>query len=123
MISIDDDVFGYNEDLGYSSETFLVTGYTQPDAVLDALEKAAARFVRVDGSGAEHRDQESVVSAVEAGVAVPSYVSDPRITDAGIEVYVDCSGAVEPPMAERLRAILREELDAAGVTGRVRAVD
>ena len=40
----------------------------------------------------------------------------------GVELYVDCKGSIEEPMARTFRTILREELEKAGVTGRVRAV-
>lgn len=121
MIQIDPEVFAYHEDLGYSNETILVVGTNDTDVVVQALRGAGQRFLNVDETGAEHSDQESADSAYQAGLATPNYVSDPTITEGGVEMYVDCKGSMEDPMAEKLRQILRETLEAAGVEARVSA--
>jgi hypothetical protein len=121
MIQIDPDVFAYREDLGYSNETILVIATNDTDVVVQALQGAGQRFMNVDETGAAHPDEESRDSADQAGLYTPNYVSDPKITDAGVEMYVDCKGSIEEPMAEKLRQILRETLEDAGVEARVSA--
>jgi hypothetical protein len=122
MIEIDPDVFTYQEEEGFSKETFVVTGAFDESAVVRALEQAGRRFMRVDETGVEHADEESAEAALESGLYTPNYVADPEITAAGVRVYVDCKGSIEDPMAEKLREILREELEAAAVDARVTAV-
>jgi hypothetical protein len=56
------------------------------------------------------------------GLYTPNYVSDPRITRHGVQLYLDCKGAIEDPMAVTLRTILRQELLAADVHAHVKAV-
>ena len=107
MITVDDDVFGWNETFQSSNENFLITGDVDPSTLAPALERVAKRFVTIDQEGHEHASMEA---AAEAGRFTPSYVSDPRVTEHGIEVYVDAGGGVDPPMAEALRRVLREEL-------------
>ena len=122
MIHIDPDVFTFQEDLDYSKETFVVTGAQGSGAVVKALEKAAGRFMLVDETGVEHPDYQSLESATEAAdLYTPNWVAEPKITDRGVEMYVDCKGSIADPMAEKLREILREELEATGVDGRVSA--
>ena len=45
------------------------------------------------------------------------------MTDHGVELYLDCKGAIEPPMSLALRRVLHEELTLAGVSARVSAVE
>ena len=70
----------------------------------------------------EHLTEESVDEAVGAGADSPSYVSDPKVTDRGIEVYIDNKGVIPDSMAATLRKVLTEELESAGYTGRISAV-
>jgi hypothetical protein len=118
-------VFTYQEDLGYSKETFVVTEAADDAAVVAAvvaaLERAGDRFLRVDEEGVEHTDA-TMDQAYAAGLYTPNYVSDPEVTDAGVEMYLDCKGSIEDPMAETLRKVLREELEASGVRAHVRAL-
>jgi hypothetical protein len=120
-ITIDPDVFTYQEDLGYSKETFVVTGGDDV-LVVAALTRAGTRFMRVDETGVEHPDNAGAEQALEHDLYTPNYVSDPEVTEAGVEMYLDCKGSIEDPMAETLRKILREELEAAGLHAHVRAV-
>lgn len=122
MLHIDPDVFTYQQDLDYSKETFVVTGASGSGIIVDALEKAARRFMQVDETGVEHTTNESLERAFEDDLYTPNYVADPKITDRGVQMYLDCKGAIADPMAEKLRDILREELESAGVDGRVSAV-
>jgi hypothetical protein len=122
VVEIDADVFTYQEELGYSNENFLVSGARDVQSVVTGLEAAGRRFLLVDQTGVEHPDRESAVAAVEAGLFTPNYVADPQVTEVGVEMYVDCKGVIAPPMADKLRQVLREELEAAGIEGRVRAL-
>ena len=119
MITIDPVLFDFDDSLGYSLETFVVTGDFDRPTVLSALARASERFLRVGQDGSEGLDPEQ---AAAADIFVPSYVSDPRVTEQGIEIYVDGSGAMDAPMAATLRRVLREELEAVAVTARVIAV-
>jgi hypothetical protein len=121
MIDIDPDVFAYQEEMGYSNETVVVVGAADLDTVVEALNRAGRRFMLVDATGAEHPDEQSAQSALEAGRYTPNYVADPQITGEGVEMYLDCKGVIEQPMVSTLRQILREELEAAGIDGRVRS--
>lgn len=121
-ITIDPDVFTYQEDLGYSKETFVVTGVEDDQVVVSALTQAGERFMLVDETGVEHADSSAAEAAFGSGLYTPNYVSDPEVTDAGVQLYLDCKGSIEDPMARTLRRILREELAAAGVRAHVRAV-
>jgi len=121
-IVIDPDVFTYQEDLGYSNETFVVTGAEDDRVVVAALNRAAARFMRVDETGEEHFSDAGATAAYAAGLYTPNYVSDPKVTGRGVELYLDCKGAIEDPMAVTLRTILRQELEWAGVHAHVEAV-
>ena len=121
MIRIDPDVFTYQPELDMSKETFVVTGVHDDGAVTAALERASERFMSVDTEGVEHLTEESMDEAVGAGTDSPSYVSDPKVTDRGIEVYIDNKGVIPDPMAATLRKVLTEELESAGYTGRISA--
>ena len=79
------------------------------------------RLVRHDliQDGSEGLDPEE---AATADISVPSYVSDPRVTEQGMEIYVDGGGAMDAPMAATLRRVLREELEGVVATARVVAV-
>jgi hypothetical protein len=122
MIQIDPDVFTYQRDLDYSNETFVVTGTDETEAVVEALHRAARRFMRVDESGEEQVDDDAAQVAFESGLYTPNYCSDPAITETGVEMYLDCKGSIEDPMAMKLREILQQELDIANIDARVKAV-
>ncbi|HET7303858.1 MAG TPA: hypothetical protein VFJ12_04810 [Segeticoccus sp.] len=121
MIEIDPDVFTYDEDLDYSKETFVVTGDFAPEVVLAALDRVSERFMTVDENGVEH-DPSRMDEVYLADLYTPNYVSDPQVTSRGIQVYVDCKGVVPDPMTLTLHRVLREELGAAGVEARIKAV-
>ena len=122
VVHIDPDVFTYQPELDMSKETFVVTGVQDDGAVTAALERASERFMSVDTEGVEHLTDDSMNEAVGAGADSPSYVSDPKVTDRGIEVYIDNKGVIPDSMAATLRKVLTEELEAAGYTGRISAV-
>lgn len=122
MIVIDPDVFTYRADLDMSNERFVVTGVQDAGPVIAALERASERFMGVDTRGVEYAADESMAESLAAGADSPSYVSDPKVTELGIEVYIDCKGVIEDAMAATLRKILTEELTVAGYSGRVSAV-
>lgn len=119
VITIDPELFEFDDSLGYSLETFAVSGDFPQAAVMTALARASERFLHVGQDGAENLDREA---AAEADILTLSYVSDPRITERGIEVYVDGDGAMDAPMAATLRRVLREELERVVTTARVIAV-
>jgi hypothetical protein len=122
MITIDPMVFAYDEDQGLSYETFAVVGDIDGAAegvVVAALNRAITRLMCVGENGVEYADQEAAASA---GEYTANYASDPERTGNGIEVYLDCKGAIEPPMEETLRRVLREELDRLDLTLTVRPV-
>ena len=121
-ITIDADVFAYDESAGVSNETFVVSGATDQAAVVSALVKVGSRFMLVDQTGTEHHDQASLDDALVDDLYTPNYVSDPEVTKDGVELYIDCKGGIEDPMAQTFRTILREELTAAGIKAHVRAV-
>lgn len=122
MIQIDTDVFTYQPELDMSNERFVVTEVEEAGPVIAALKRASERFMQVDTNGVEHTTEESMLAAVDAGADSPSYISEPEVTDRGIEVYLDCKGVIEDTMAATLREILIEELSAAGYAGTVSAV-
>lgn len=119
MITIDADLFDFDDSRGYSLETFAVSGDFDQTVAMAALGRASERFLRVGEDGSEDLDAEE---AAAADILVPSYVSDPLVTERGIEVYVDAGGAIDAPMAATLRRVLREELERADLTARVTAV-
>ena len=121
--TIDADVFAYREDVGASNETFVLTGAADQVKAVAAVAEAGARFMRVDETGKEYPDDASLDAAYLSDLWTPNYVSDPRVTAEGVELYIDCKGSIEPPMVLAFRKILQEELDSAGVHGRVRAVN
>lgn len=121
-LTIDADVFGYREDVGVSNEVLRVESDSGDEKVVRALGAAGARFLLVDERGTEYHDEAGIETAAENDLYTPNYVSEPEVKAGGVELYVDCKGSIEEPMARTFRTILREELEKAGVTGRVRAV-
>ena len=125
MVTIDSDVFAYDDENDYSNESFVVSGSLDAAttyAVLAALSRAGARFMLVDETGVEHPHAEAAEAALRADLYTPNYVSDAEVTASGVEVYVDCKGSIEDPMAETFRRVLREELELVEVDVRVSAL-
>lgn len=121
-VTLDPDVFAYDELEEHSYETFVVAGADDPRtsaAVVQALRRAGNRFLATDETGVEHRSGAEVEAAAVAGLYTPNYVSDPTPTAAGVEVYVDCKGVIEDAMAATFRRVLTEELAQVGVPLRV----
>jgi hypothetical protein len=123
VIEIDPDVFIYDDEEDFSKETFVVTGIFSDQIVVDALSSAGDRFMRVDETGVEHPDLVSTEAAGMAGLYTPNYVSEPEVTDAGVQMYLDCKGAIPDPTAHKLRQILKETLERVDVDAHVSAVD
>lgn len=121
-LTIDADVFAYRDDVGTSNEVLRVVSDSGREEVVRALNAAGARFMLVDEQGTEYHDEAGVESAAANDLYTPNYVSDPKVTADGVELYVDCKGSIEEPMATTFRRILREELEAAGIRGAVHAV-
>ena len=122
MITVDPDVFAYDEEQYLSNEVAVVSGDLDRDqtaAVMAAIWRAGRRMARVDESGTEHADDEAAAAAYAEGLVTPNYVSDPRLTEQGVSVYVDCKGEIEDAMAETMRTILVEELEPLGFELRV----
>ncbi len=123
MVEIAGDVFAWNDDNGSSNETVLLSGpFAEADGI-NALERVAARLLCVDDAGIEHtpeaRDRGDIVGDDGEMRYTPNYVSDVTSRDDGLFLYVDCKGAIEPPMAQRFLEILREELAVLGDDVRV----
>ena len=59
----------------------------------------------VDTEGVEHLTDDSMNEAARDGADSPSYVSDPKVTDRGIEVYIDNKGVIPDSMAATLREV------------------
>ena len=118
MVRIADDVFGWGDEYDtYSNERILVRGAFPPDDGIDALLRAAARFMLVDETGVEHPPGAwDVVPHDEDGdeLYTPNYVSDPEPVPGGLRLYVDCKGVIDPRMRARFLQILREELASLG---------
>lgn len=97
-------------------------GAHEVEAVVEALRRAGPRLFCVDETGHEHDGQEAVDAAIDAGLNAPNYCSPPKVTDGGVQMYVDCKGAIDDPMAFKFREILQHELGHAGVDARVEVV-
>jgi hypothetical protein len=109
MITIDPDVLTYDDERGFSLETFAVTGDFEPTVVVEALDAAAARFMLVDEVGTVHPDFDAMEAA--GVISAASYVSDAEVTERGVEVYIDCQGSVEDAVAVALRGIIANALE------------
>ena len=109
MITIDPDVFVYDEDLVGSLENFAVTGDFQPAMVVAALDGAADRLMLVDEEGVVHPDFDSMRAA--GAISAASYVSEAEATDEGVVVYIDCQAAIEDSVAKEFKRILTDVLD------------
>jgi hypothetical protein len=117
-VRIADDVFGWADAYhSISNESILVTGSAPPATVIEALRRAAVRFLHVDETGVEHGPEVEESPPVDAQGEVlytPNYVSTPKETSTGIRLYVDCKGVIDPRMRERFLEILSEELGTVG---------
>lgn len=117
-LDIPSDLFAF-EPFPYDAapENFVVVTDTV-EAAVGALRRAGDRMLCVDAAGVEHPDYE----AANAGgdYPPPSYVADPEVTSDGVLGYVDCSSSISSEQAATFRVILRQELEAAGVSGSVR---
>lgn len=121
LVTVDPDVFAYDDAAGHSQETFTVASEADGPALAGALARVAARFMRVDETGIEHPDDATALAAHEQGSYTPNYVATPERTERGLQVHVDCKGVISPEMAETMRRILREELQQVGAPVRVSA--
>lgn len=119
MITIEPGLFDYDEELDYSPEAFVVSSDFSPAAIVEALNRAADRFSTVGDNGEENLDPDE---AAHAGIYTLNYVSDPKITESGVEMWVDGKGAIDPPMALTLRRILVVELSRAVPSAHVAVV-
>ena len=119
MLEIDPDVFTFQPELDLSRERFVVTDVADSAPILAALRRASDRFMSIDHAGLEHDTYDSLLAGGEDSA---SYVSDPEVTDRGVQMYVDSKGYIPDPMAFAMRAVLTEELAAVGYSGRVSAV-
>ncbi len=110
MITIDPDVLTYDDERGFSLETFAVTGDFEPSVVVAALDAAAHRFMLVDEAGTVHADFDTMHAA--GLISAASYVSDAEVTERGVEIYIDCQGSLEDPVAVAMRTVLADVLAA-----------
>ncbi|GAA1312516.1 hypothetical protein Psi02_76980 [Planotetraspora silvatica] len=113
-IEVDQEVFAEIEEY-ISHETVIIVGASDPRAAGYGLLQAARRFSFVAEDGREV----SVEEAEYGDLYTPNYVSDIRLAPRGPWLYVDCKGYVPPAMGERMIAILVEELERVGVSGRI----
>lgn len=97
---------------GNSNEHVIIVGASDPQAAGIALHWAAQRFYQVTEDGRELIEETT-------DCYTPNYVSDIRLAARGPWCYVDCKGYIWSAMRERMIAILVEELDRAGVSGRI----
>ena len=119
-VKIASDAFGFYADGTGSYETVRLSGTFDTELAVAALHRAGERFMLVDEEGTEYADLDSLeAAALPRGLYSPNYVADPRPVDGGIDLYVDCKGVIEPPMAVTFRRILREELERSEIRGAV----
>jgi hypothetical protein len=123
-IEIAADVFGDDEQ-GFSHEHVIITGSSDPRAAAGALARAGNRFYRVSEDGREPSNQEWEKINEEARKAgmdcprTPNYVSAVRLASRGPWFYVDCQSSIPSAMGERMIAVLVEEMERGGVSGRI----
>ena len=117
-VHIANDVFGWADAyMTLSNESILVNGTAPPATLIQALNRAADRFMHVDETGVEHGPEveESPPGDSNGDVLyTPNYVSTPTETSSGIRMYVDCKGVIDPRMRARFLEILTEELGIVG---------
>jgi hypothetical protein len=118
VVQIDDAVFAWNEENSTSNERILVTGSFSDADGIAALERLADRLMCVDDAGVEHTPEARYAGDIVGDDGemryTPNYVSTPTPRDGGLAMNVDCKGAIEPPMAQRFRELLHEELAVLG---------
>jgi hypothetical protein len=117
MIEVDPRVFGDRDDDWGSYENVIIVGPSDLAAAVRALAQAGDRFYSIAEDGRELTPEEADAEAGE--IYTPNYVSDIRMAARGPWCYVDCKGAISPPMRERMIAVLVEELERRGVSARV----
>ena len=117
-VDIADDVFGWADAyMTVSNESILVNGSAPPATSIQALNRAAARFMHVDETGVEHGaevEESPPVGSNGDVLYTPNYVSTPTETSSGIRMYVDCKGVIDPRMRSRFLEILTKELGLIG---------
>ena len=111
MIEIGDEVYSTDGD-HRSNETIFLTGAFEAEAGIEALKRAADRFMSTGEDGVEYED---IDVAYERSIYTPNYTSEPEVTEFGIKLYVDCKSVIEDPMRTTFRRILTEEVRAAGI--------
>ena len=99
-VEVAPEVFALDDD-DHANEHVMITGSSDPRAAGAALSRAALRFMMVTEDGRELSDDEAEALEEAAGTAG------------------HCKGYIWPVMRERMIAILVEELERAGVSGRV----
>jgi hypothetical protein len=110
---------------GRSNEHVIITGSSDTRAAGIALSRASCRFGMVTDDGRELSNEEAealddeMEATGEDGPYTPNYVSDVIFASRGPWCSVDCKGYIEPAMRERMIAIMVEELEQAGVSGRI----
>ena len=108
-ITVDAEV--YAEGDMCSNESIVVESHAPHELLVAAMTRASERMMLVGEDGQEHGDVEGLE------IYTPNYVSDVTIDEKGNPgFYIDCKGAIEPPMAARFRQILVEELMRSGIS-------
>lgn len=108
-IVFDEDVYG-EDDTG-SNESIVVESHARSDVVVLALQRAAERMMSVGENGNEYGEIDRPPKDGDTEVYTPNDVSDVTVDRNGNPGFsIDCKGAIEPPMAERFRQIISEEL-------------
>lgn len=123
-IEVAANVFGDDEN-GFSNEHVIIVDSADPQAAGAALSRAANRFsgVTEDGREPSHQEWEAIEQEVLAMGKefpyTPNWVSGVRLAPRGPWCYVDCKSSISPAMRRRMIAVLVEELERAGISGRV----
>ena len=123
-IEVAPEVFALTGD-GSANEHVIITGASDPQAAGMALSQASGRFTMVTDDGRELSDEEAgaldeeMEATGEDGPYTPNSVSGVTFASRGPWCSVDCKGSIPPAMRERMIAIMIEELERAGVSGRI----
>ena len=117
-IEVAAEAFGPDADRG-SYEHVIITGAADPRVAAAALSRAGDRFYSVTGDGRELGLEEGAAATGTDLPYTPNWVSEIHLAPRGPWCYVDCKGHIPPAMRERMIAILVEELERAGVSGRI----
>ncbi|GAB3669263.1 hypothetical protein GCM10027596_41230 [Nocardioides korecus] len=131
QILVDGDVYENGDD--GSNERIVVESEADRHELRTALHRASVRMMRVDEDGREYPDLAVIhtgsgmasVDADDAGVYTANYVSGiVEDEDGNPGFYIDCKGAIEPPMGAKFRQILVEEFRKRGISSaHVRTAD